>query len=952
MDLNLSRTNRSCNQKENQTPPHQVKERTEGSKSMRRAQTNMVFDNGSTEWYKQFCHPVDPPTPTWEAYEEFVNMYYPEKHIAYDGTQQGLKKTVSKISRMKRRSMDKKMNFQLQADVSVGGTLDDNAPEEETVTNENISFIHEGRANEMTFSGVMDHTFTQDKSGMADLQDFLSRPVPIATYTWPENGSVLNLQTLQPWLLFFNDTRIKKKLDNFAYLKCTLKIKFVINASPFYYGAIGAFYRPLSGAWDNLTTAATQYQIQIPISQRPHVWMNPQEVSTAEMTLPFFTPNNWLRVGVAADFSAFGTLDLWQFSKLRSANGATTAGVTITTYAWAEDVVVAGPTVALSLQARTVHNASEKWWKPSGQISQMASKVAAAAPSLGKLGTIGEYAGKTIESVADSVGSISSIFGFSNLPVITDAMPFKSLPFHSIASSEVSEPVERLTLDPKQALDLDSTKVGLDGTDELGISYICQKESFLTGCLWTDAYATDTLIFSSRVTPQLFDVRSIVAAAQLYDTPMSYVSRMFKNWRGDVIFRFKFIRSMYHRGRVRITWDPFGAINTDANSTTVAYTKIVDLDVDDEVELRVPFIAVTPFLDLITNNVTRQWSATPTGVTPNAANANGLITVRVLNGLTGPVTGTEIDMLVFVRAGENLEFAAPIDLNPRMSSFAVQSKVVSMTNGKSADADDLYGAVFGERYATLRQLMRRSCRSFTIKPPVLTGNLNTSSVSWILSPTPEINGYAPGGMHVATGTISGSNVRYNFVNRIPLSHISQMFIGRRGSMNWHLNLDGAPTSSEFGGLIVERSPFVPTTTTRNNIVTYDSAAATSSKFAYANVMRSNNFTSRGTGACGAAMTNQLTQAGVSINMPDYSLTRFHIINPSTSFSNEAVGGEKFAASAVMNLTEYATAQLTGYCSAGPDFNLLFWMNTPDLYYYDTLPGYGSGEPTIATQQLP
>jgi len=870
--------------------------------------------------------------------------------------------------------------MQLQSSTATA-TLNDNAPSEETVINENIAFVHEGRTEDLTYSDIKDETFVTDKSGTADLSEFLSRPVPINTFTWSEGSSTLLQQSFTPWSLFFNDTRIKKKLDNFAFIKCTLKLKFVINASPFYYGAIGAFYRPMSGFWDNLTSAATQSMIQIPISQRPHVWLNPQEVSTAEMTLPYFRHTNWLDATLLSDFSSMGSLDLWQYSKLRSANGAVGAGVTITTYAWAEDVVVAGPTVSLALQSKfssqsrksraeenialqsriSRASAGSNWWKPSGQVSTIASRVASVAPNLGKLGAAGEYAGKTIEAAANTVGSIASLFGFSNTPVIEDTMPFKSLPFHSLAATEISEPVERLTIDPKQALDLDTTRVGLDGTDEMGISYICQKESFLCGALWQDSFAQDTLLFTSRVTPDLFNARSVTSGFQRYDTPMSYIANMFNNWRGDIIFRLKFVRSMYHRGRVRVSWDPLGNISTDPNSTSVVYTQIVDLDVDDEVELRIPYIALRPFLlTQLDTDVTVNWTNTSGAVAISKTQANGLFSIRVLNALTAPVTGSEIDILVFVRAAENLEFANTRLLSTRISPFAIQSgkphlilQSTAISNGGTTSAElDIYGANFGERYASFRQLLHRSCRSFSLKPYSLSGNLAANLVTWWFSPTPEINGYSQFGMHQATGVISGSNTRYSYVPRHPLCHLQQLYIGRRGSFNWHFNLDGTFQDKSHGLISVNRTINQPSNSIRMNNATFDLAGNNSSRVAFAYTYMDGNSQPFDSGWQGTSMTNQLTQAGVSVNIPDYNSSRFHYNVVNNYFLAEIYGGQKFSVTTLANLAEYSTMSLHGYCSAGPDFNLLFFMNTPDNYVYNVIPACSATEPPVTTQSTP
>jgi hypothetical protein len=87
---------------------------------------------------------------------------------------------------------------------------------------------------------------TSDVIDDSSLQNFLARPVRIANFTWLETDpSGVDLLTLQPWSSFFNDPRIKFKLNNFGFIRCNLHVKILLNASPFYYGAMLASYQPL-----------------------------------------------------------------------------------------------------------------------------------------------------------------------------------------------------------------------------------------------------------------------------------------------------------------------------------------------------------------------------------------------------------------------------------------------------------------------------------------------------------------------------------------------------------------------------------------------------------------------------------------------------------------------------------------------------------------------------------
>ena len=101
-----------------------------------------------------------------------------------------------------------------------------------------------------------------------------------------------------------------------------------------------------------------------------------------------------------------------------------------------------------------------------GVISKPASAISKASGMLSELPVIGPFMEATSQ-VSGAVGAVASWFGWTNVPVIDDVKPFKDLPFHSFSSSEIGQPIEKLTLDPKNELTVDPRVVGLDGKDEL-----------------------------------------------------------------------------------------------------------------------------------------------------------------------------------------------------------------------------------------------------------------------------------------------------------------------------------------------------------------------------------------------------------------------------------------------------------------------------------------------------
>jgi hypothetical protein len=303
-----------------------------------------------------------------------------------------------------------------------------------------------------------------------------------------------------------------------------------------------------------------------------------------------------------------------------------------------------------------------------GPVSKIASNIASFAGELENVPSIKPFATAT-SFVAEATGRIASFFGWSNPPVIDDVHAFRNTVFPNFASPEISNPTEKLTLDPKNELTIDSRTVGLDGTDELTIASITQRECYIGSFGMTQANASETLIWSAGVRPSQCWFDSAITG--YVPTPMAHISQMFEYWRGDLIFRFKFIATKYHNGRVIISWDPFTDITSVIDSETVNYTQVYDLSEGCDVEMRIPYMQETPFLK--TSGFTTRYSS----ITPQTGVINldnGALTVRVLNELTAPDSSSSIDCVVFVRAADNFELAAPQNI-PRYSYFEPQSSL-------------------------------------------------------------------------------------------------------------------------------------------------------------------------------------------------------------------------------------------------------------------------------------
>jgi hypothetical protein len=270
------------------------------------------------------------------------------------------------------------------------------------------------------------------------------------------------------------------------------------------------------------------------------------------MTLPFLYPKEWLDITASTNCSSMGQLLLRPMTSLNFANTGVGSPVTVQVFAWAEDVELSGPTVKLAMQS-----SNDEY----GAISGPSSAIAHMAGMLEEAPVIGPYATAT-RMIANTTKDVARMFGFTNVPVVDDVHSFTPQPFPQFASPEIGTAIEKLTLDPKNELTIDSRSVGLDTGDELLVKKFTERESYITQFNWAVSAAPDDLLFATNVTPYMERIVAGTGQTIVQMTPMSLVGRMFSYWRGDIKFRFKFNCSQYHKGRVRISWDPVGSIGT------------------------------------------------------------------------------------------------------------------------------------------------------------------------------------------------------------------------------------------------------------------------------------------------------------------------------------------------------------------------------------------------------
>lgn len=803
----------------------------------------------------------------------------------------------------------------------------------------------------------LDATFLQGHAPDLEIEDFLNRKVKIKSFAYDTSGAIL-AQTFNPWELYFDTEAIKRKIENYAFINCTLELEFRINAAPSYFGCFMASYQPLKHFTPSLIIPSSGAAVNVAYSQRPHLYLALETNCGGTMELPFMYYRNWLTLSSKEQFTNMGQITLFPMTPMETVNGDI-GKFDISVYARAVNVKLSNTTQAAVLQSDVVKiptkvtrksrrrkkkgNSSDQAdeFEEPGPISGPASAVADVASQLASVPILAPYARAT-EMVATGIGNFAKLFGFGRTPVLEDPRFMRNTPFGSMADTQSGETLDRLVLDTKQGTVIDSRTAGLDGRDEMSIKSIATRESYLTQFTWGEGDVADTKLWESDVTPEMWRVQTGLNSST-YPTPMAFASVPFRYWRGSINFRFKAVASQYHRGRFQVQWDPrLVRGNIDSARIEEVTTTTIDLTEDRDVTINIPFAQHLSYLPLAKDFEVENFAD---GTPVYFGASNGSLKVSVLNELNTFGSSSPITILVMVSMGEDCEFASPVDLPENLQILAehtpvAQSGEVNMADVRLAGDNSPVGGTtiveqiktcptpdhtsaifFGERVYSFRSMLKRYNMNYSIPfSGDVIANQRWVKFESVMPRWPLTRGHDNEGLNVHP---SG---RANFCNLTLFRYVTSAFVGMRGGMRWKVN----PCGAQFDDVQMHRSNEIRSEARANQVTSYSNGGAME--------FYMDRFAKGGESSAGYSMTNQKTQAGLMIEAPYYSNLRFNSTNPYHSFKGFD-GDTSRHDSLYLRMNLFSTdAQpkdmaYTMHCATAEDFNVFFFLNAPTFHIY-------------------
>lgn len=812
---------------------------------------------------------------------------------------------------------------------------------------QNVVFSDQFSSYKTEVESTIDPTRLQQDTHDAELKDFFARPIKIREIEWPV-GASLFIQ-FNPWSLYFDNSRVSNRIANFNLLRCKMHLKFVINANGFMYSRVLSSYLPFHN-WDALTESSGLFpEDLVQESQMPHIFLNPTTSAGGEMILPFVWPRNNLFIPTA-EWDNMGRITMRSIAPLKHANGA--SGVaTISVFAWAEEVSLnvltsVEPSTMTAQSGEEIDEANAK-----GTISGAATAVSKVASALSVIPQLKPFATAT-SIAASTVAGVAKALGYSRPPQTRDNCPIKPVPMSSLALTTVPDTVQKLTIDDKQELSIDPRIAGLSGDDPMNIKTIASTESYLTQFDWQVGTSPGTLLWNARVDPCTFSQ----SGSKIHLPACCVAALPFKYWTGTMNFRFQVLSSAYHKGRLKVTYDPN---YVDSDEFNTMYTRVVDLASETDFTISVSNGQDVTLLEHRIPGVASQTELHSSSRYIAKEKGNGVLEVTILNELTTPnsTTNNDIVIAVYVSMGDDFEVYVPTDdfarfvfkpqmgeevrMVPQMGQEVVPDSFDGEQDkpehdggdqiGPTMDSLDKVNLVFiGECVKSFRQLLKRYSLHSSLAL-LATGDqliyLNTAYF-------PYLRGHVAG----AIGS-TALGATYNYCNTLLMHWVVNCFSGWRGSIRTKIVPSGYyKTDDKLMSIHVERDLIDSGAYNQYRLTRSAATAYANNNQAAEDAVVGTAGTHKTFGAKGQTYSLDRINPTIEFEVPYYSNNRFipgkiEDYTGPRGFSVHEMSGVDY----YMWVNGNNTTTFDFRHAIGEDFTVYFWTGCPPVYYEANCP---------------
>jgi len=349
------------------------------------------------------------------------------------------------------------------------------------------------------------------------------------------------------------------------------------------------------------------------------------------------------------------------------------------------------------------------------------SVVSTAASSLSRIPMLSSIM-KPLAWATRVSSNVASVFGWSKPRVNDTPHIIAQQNFRYIGTSDGPDVSFPLTVYQDNAIKM-TDDFSLTSEDEMSFKYLLSVPYYNGGVTsWTTGITSGTQLYIQAISPSaLFTQTSIVRGLRTITfatgSPMYYLSQAFSMYRGSIKVKFKIAKTIYHSGKLLVTFTPVlnEAVPTTVLNSIYSLREIVDIREKSEFEFTLPYMLNQSYVE--------------------TGQSLGYLRVHVLNDLRCPETCAQyVDLLAFYTAGEDFEYQVPGNkedallnvFTPQMSKEVLVKEVIGNLSSRGLDVKEAERCI-GENVLSVKQLINRNMSIQVSTTNIQVPNLTTTT---------------------------------------------------------------------------------------------------------------------------------------------------------------------------------------------------------------------------------
>ncbi len=620
-----------------------------------------------------------------------------------------------------------------------------------------------------------------------NIADFLAKPMPVASGTFT---------TANTWgdILFTNDifgllnaqSIWTNKIQGFLNMRGDVKLRLVINPTPFQAGLLRLSYYPCE---NQLGQEALAHLLnRKTISQLPGAYLSLKD-NFVEVTVPYVAPTSFLERDQVASGNhiSWGKLYIHVFELLRTGTGPTSVNWTL--WMSVENLELSGmvqPQMSdgsprRKRKSRPLAPQDSEANSGKGPIGKIMSSGAKLASDLSAIPMLAPVA-KPAAWVASAVGAFCDSLGWSK-PTMTEGPCPQYISAHTYSvNTKGNDGSAPLSLDPDNKI-MPISDASPGSLDEMSFNYVKTRWAFHKDFAWSSTSNSGDLLYNLQVNPNNFRDSQTIGGNTVYSNmPCSVFSEFYHQYRGSFEFRVRLVKTGFHTGTLAIGFVPgLRAIVPSYSDSAYTYRQIIDIQDGDEFIFNLPYMIPQDYV--------------------NNSDSIGNFFIYCVNPLIAPATvSSTIDVFIEARGGPDLTFAVPKGLTV---CPIIPQGVDTQEEGESTTL------TMGSRLHDLSNVHHASLAVGEIQQSLL--EILKASYNLVFAPTSTNPDTGSGTYYLGTNRIYGC--RYNGVSLISselggdlVSFIGSFYALQRGSQRWRfMPADHTATAQSYRGMFLSNS---------------------------------------------------------------------------------------------------------------------------------------------------